>query len=224
MLATLSGDVCLLFGLALLLLPLLAVELSRPRDGVWGAVVLLLGLVLVTSSDRLRGAPMLAVLCGSMLVSRLSAEVGQARWRTLDDDERQRLGSSEYWLTGLKQLGAAASSLTRGLSGAAKQLKPAAKSGVSGKKWVRPDTTSHDDQPSADAEETISTAMETQMLNSEEDNPPGPETVDEAVNVAEPETVAEPEAAEEPKTAAESNANADPTAVTEAKAVAEPED
>mgnify|MGYP001307856170 CR=1 FL=1 len=42
MLATLSGDLCLLFGLALLLLPLLAVELSRPRDGVWGAVVLLL--------------------------------------------------------------------------------------------------------------------------------------------------------------------------------------
>ena len=41
MLATLSGDVCLLFGLALLLLPLLAVELSRPRDGVWGAIVLL---------------------------------------------------------------------------------------------------------------------------------------------------------------------------------------
>ena len=74
MLATLSGDVCLLFGLALLLLPLLAVELGRPQDGVWGAVILLLGLVLVTSSDRLRGAPMLAVLCGGLLVSRLSAE------------------------------------------------------------------------------------------------------------------------------------------------------
>ena len=57
MLATLSGDLCLVAGLALLLLPLLAVQLSRPRDGVWGAVILLLGLVLVTSSDRLRGAP-----------------------------------------------------------------------------------------------------------------------------------------------------------------------
>ena len=218
MLATLSGDVCLLFGLALLLLPLLAVELSRPRDGVWGAVVLLLGLVLVTSSDRLRGAPMLAVLCGSLLVSRLSAEVGQARWRALDDDERQRLGSPEYWLTGLKQLGAAAASLTRGLSGAAKQLKPAAKSGVSGKKWVRPDTTSHDDQPSSDAEGTISTAVETQTLNSDEDNLPEADTVDE------PETSARPETVEEPKTAAGWNAIADPKAVAEAKAVAEPED
>ena len=80
MLATLSGDLCLLLGLALLLLPLLAVELSRPRDGVWGAVVLLLGLVLVTSSDRLRGAPMLAVLCAGLLIARLAAEVGQGRW------------------------------------------------------------------------------------------------------------------------------------------------
>ena len=139
MLATLSGDVCLLFGLALLLLPLLAVELSRPRDGVWGAVVLLLGLVLVTSSDRLRGAPMLAVLCGGLLVSRLSAEVGQARWRALSEEEQTRLRSIDHWLTGLRQLGTAAGGLSEGLGGMAKQLKPAGKSGVSGKKWVRPE-------------------------------------------------------------------------------------
>ena len=97
MLATLSGDICLLFGLALLLLPLLAVELSRPRDGVWGAVVLILGLVLVTSSDRMRGAPMLAVLCGSLLISRLSAEVGQSRWRALSDEEQKNL---DHQITG----------------------------------------------------------------------------------------------------------------------------
>ena len=218
MLATLSGDVCLLFGLALLLLPLLAVELSRPRDGVWGAVVLLLGLVLVTSSDRLRGAPMLAVLCGSLLVSRLSAEVGQARWRALDDDERQRLGSPEYWLTGLKQLGAAVSSLTQGLSGAAKQLKPAAKTGVSGKKWVRPDTNTANELPSSDATETMATATDMADQNSEAANLP------ETMPVAEPETVAEQETAEEPKPAAESTAIADPESVADAKAVAGPED
>ena len=218
MLATLSGDVCLLFGLALLLLPLLAVELSRPRDGVWGAVVLLLGLVLVTSSDRLRGAPMLAVLCGSLLVSRLSAEVGLARWRALDDDERQRLGSPEYWLTGLKQLGAAVSSLTQGLSGAAKQLKPAAKTGVSGKKWVRPDTNTANELPSSDATETIATETDMADQNSDAANLP------ETMPVAEPETVAEQETAEEPKPAAESTAIADPESVADAKAVAGPED
>ena len=143
MLSTISGDICLLFGLALLLLPLLAVELSRPRDGAWGALVLLLGLVLVTSSDRMRGAPMLAVLCGSLLVARLSAEVGQGRWRALSDAERQRLSSSEHWFNSLKQLKTTAASLGEGLGegigGMAKQFKPAGRSGVSGKKWVRPE-------------------------------------------------------------------------------------
>ena len=157
MLATLSGDVCLLFGLALLLLPLLAVELSRPRDGVWGAVVLLLGLVLVTSSDRLRGAPMLAVLCGGLLVSRLSAEVGQARWRALSEEEQTRLRSIDHWLTGLRQLGTAAGGLSEGLGGMAKQLKPAGKSGVSGKEWVRP-------EPAAEAPVT---PMQTEIPNPE---------------------------------------------------------
>ena len=127
MLATLSGDICLLFGLALLLLPLLAVELSRPRDGVWGAVVLILGLVLVTSSDRLRGAPMLAVLCGSLLISRLSAEVGQSRWRALSDEEQTKLGSADHWRNNLQQLGSAVASLGEGLTGIVKQLKPAGK-------------------------------------------------------------------------------------------------
>ncbi len=139
MLATLSGDLCLLFGLGVLLLPLLAVELSRPRDGVWGAVVRLLGLVLVTSSDRLRGAPMLAVLCGSLLIARLTAEISQARWQALSEDEQQRLGSIDHWLTSLLQLGTAISSLGAGLSGVVKQLKPSGRSGVGNKLWIRPE-------------------------------------------------------------------------------------
>ena len=98
----LSGDLCLLLGLALLLLPLLAVELSRPRDGVWGAVVLLLGLVLVTSTDRLRGAPMLAVLCAGLLIARLGSEVGQARWNSLSETEQQRFTSLDHWRKSLQ--------------------------------------------------------------------------------------------------------------------------
>ena len=140
MLATISGDICLMFGLALLLLPLLAVELSRPRDGLWGAVVLLLGLVLVTSSDRMRGAPMLAVLCGSLLVARLSAETAQGRWNALSDEERKRLSSSAHWLNSLSQLKTTAGSLGEGLGSVAKQLKPTGRSGVAGKKWVRPES------------------------------------------------------------------------------------
>ena len=143
MLATLTGDLCLLAGLAVLLLPLLATELSRPRDGAWGAVILLLGLVLVTSSDRLRGAPMLGVACAGLLISRLGAEVGQARWQQLSDEERQRLGSRERWATSLQQLTTVLASLVNATADTLKSLKPAAKTGTN-KLWVRPEQTSTD--------------------------------------------------------------------------------
>jgi hypothetical protein len=107
----------LLAGLALLLLPLLVPELSRPRDAFWGAVVLLLGLVLVTSAERLTGAPMLAVLCGGLLIGRLGVEVGQGRWRLLTEEERQRLWSKERWQTSLSQIGASLGRLLQLASG-----------------------------------------------------------------------------------------------------------
>ena len=144
MLATLTGDLCLLAGLAVLLLPLLATELSRPRDGAWGAVVLLLGLVLVTSSDRLRGAPMLGVACAGLLISRLGAEVGQARWQQLSDEERQRLGSRERWTTSLQQLTTVLASVVSAATDTLKSLKPAAKTGIN-KRWVRPEQPSTGD-------------------------------------------------------------------------------
>ena len=146
MLATLAGDVCLLLGLAVLLLPLLATELSRPRDGAWGGVVLLLGLVLVTSSDRLRGAPMLAVVCAGLLISRLTAEVAQSRWQRLSPEEQQRLRSRERWSTSVQQLGTAFNALISNTGQAVGSLRsstPAAErpegSSRSGKRWVRPE-------------------------------------------------------------------------------------
>jgi hypothetical protein len=144
MLATLGGSLALLLGLLLLLLPLLATELSRARDSVWGAVVLLLGLVLVTSAERLTGAPMLAVLCGGLLIGRLGVEVGQGRWRLLSEEERQRLWSVERWQTSLSQLGASLGRLLQLASGVVAGLgswlaeRRAARPATT-KKWVRPE-------------------------------------------------------------------------------------
>jgi hypothetical protein len=164
MLATIAGDLCLLMGLVVVLLPLLATELSRPRDGVWGGVVLLLGLVLVTSSDRLRGAPMLAVICSALLISRLGLEVGQSRWQRLSQEEQQRLRSKERWSTSLQQLGTSATTLFSNLRDAAGSLKPEPPalnreegSSRSGKRWVRPDDATSGDTP----EQPLPTALET---------------------------------------------------------------
>jgi len=153
MVTTLGGLLALLLGLAVLLLPLLATELSRPRDSAWGALVLLLGLVLVTSADRLSGAPMLGVLCTALLLGRLGVEVGQGRWRQLSEEEQQRLGSLERWQTSFSQLGATVAGAAGQLGGLASGLgervgqglgssaQGAAKAGgrSKGKRWVRPE-------------------------------------------------------------------------------------
>ena len=144
MVASLSGTLALVVGMAVVLLPLLASELSRPRDATWGAVVLLLGLTLVTSADRLTGSPMLAVLCGGLLIGRLGLEVLQLRWRALTPEEQQRLLSIERWQTSLSEL---VVTLARGIaavSAATGTLLAALKRGggsktSSGKRWVRSD-------------------------------------------------------------------------------------
>lgn len=152
MLATLGGSLALLAGLLVLLLPLLVPELSRPRDSVWGALVLMLGLVLVTSAERLSGAPMLAVLCGGLLIGRLSTEVSLGRWRQLSREEQVRLTGVERWRTSLQQLSAALMGLI-GLAGSKlgvlstwlkERREASAKVQASSKRWVRPEPEASD--------------------------------------------------------------------------------
>jgi len=149
MLATLGGLLALLLGLAILLLPLLASELSRPGDSAWGAVVLLLGLVLVTCAERLTGAPMLGVLCGGLLIGRLAGEVSQGRWRQLSPEEQQRLWSAERWQTSLEQAAAALAQLLALMTTVggslgqwlAQRRQPKSR----GKLWVRQDEVRQDE-------------------------------------------------------------------------------
>jgi hypothetical protein len=145
MLATLGGLLALVVGLIVLLLPVVATELSRPRDSAWGAVVLLLGLVLVTSAERLMGAPMLGVLCGGLVIGRLGLEVGQSRWRALSAEEQQRLWSKERWQASLGELGASLGRLLELILGAAgaalERLRRWRQPRATTKRWVRQEPT-----------------------------------------------------------------------------------
>jgi hypothetical protein len=152
MLATLSGSLALVVGLVVLVLPLLATELSRPRDSAWGAVVLLLGLVLVTSAERFTGSPMLAVLCGGLLIGRLGSEVLQLRWRQLTPEEQQRLLSLERWQTSLSQLAATSGTLMAAITDTGSRLaaalkRPAPAPGTPSKRWVRAETATAEPAP-----------------------------------------------------------------------------
>jgi len=181
MLAILGGALALVIGLAVLLLPLLLPELSRARDAVWGAVVLLLGLVLVTSAERLRGAPMLGVLCGGLLIGRLSVEVAQARWRQLSEQEQQRLWSPERWQTALQQFSATATRLpalvTQASQGLLAWLRERRQPKGSGKRWVRPeqaDAADAGDQPVAPAAVVESFAEIDALISAASKQPPAP--------------------------------------------------
>lgn len=141
MVASLSGSLALAAGLVVVVLPLLAAELSRPRDGLWGALLLLLGLTLITSADRLTGSPMLAVLCGGLLIGRLGLEVLQLRWRQLTPEEQQRLSSLERWQSSLQELSASVAQGSSALTSTGSSLLAALPRGGSkprsGKRWVR---------------------------------------------------------------------------------------
>ena len=155
MLASLGGALALLLGLAVLLLPLLTPELSRPRDALWGAVVLLLGLVLVTSADRLTGAPMLGVLCGGLLIGRLGLEVAQARWFRLLPEERQQLWSAKRWQGTWAQLSQTIAKLltlvSQSLAGLGSWIGER-RQPRSSKRWVRPEQAGSETGPKSGGE------------------------------------------------------------------------
>ena len=102
---------------------------------------------------------MLAVLCAGLLIARLGSEVVQARWNSLSETEQQRFTSLDHWRISLQQLLITTGRVGEGISGIAKQLTPAGKSGVTGKRWVRPEspeTTDASDTESAEAAEVTS--------------------------------------------------------------------
>ena len=86
---------------------------------------------------------MLGVLCGGLLIGRLSAEVSQGRWRQLTPEEQQRLWSAERWQTSLQQAGATLAHLiavvTTAGSGLGQWLAQRRQPKSSGKRWVRPE-------------------------------------------------------------------------------------
>ncbi len=139
MLAILVGDFSLIVGLVVLLLPLLATELSRPKDAIWGALVLLLGLVLVTTSERFRGAPMLAVLSGTLLIGRLGLEVAQGRWNYLTQEEKERFTTFDRWIKIYKELARVLSAFLGIILEFLGLFVPKSKQDRTVKKWVRPD-------------------------------------------------------------------------------------
>ena len=138
MVVTFFGYLFLFIGLLILALPLMLVELSRPRDWLMGGLILFLGLFLLVENDLLRGSINLLVISMAVLFGKMSLEIFQNRWYQLSSEEVKRIGSFHRWFESLKQLGQSFALLGNGFKNFFSNLTTQSEKPNKEKKWVHP--------------------------------------------------------------------------------------
>ena len=139
MVVSIFGYLFIFVGLLILALPLMLVELSRPRDWLMGGLFLFLGLFLVVENDLLRGSINLLVISMTILYSKMILEIIQTRWYQLSSEEKKRIGSFQRWFESFKQLGQSFVLLGTGFLNLFKGLKTKSEKPLKEKKWVHPE-------------------------------------------------------------------------------------
>ena len=137
MFAVAIGYLAIALGLSVLFVSLLLTELSRPRDALWGAIIMLLGLVLITSYESLNGSPMLAVFFSFLIMSRFLVEISQYRWQQLSEEEKISVKTLTRWKNSFKQVFLAGAKFGSIVFEVFKLFKPKPKPSEIGKKWIR---------------------------------------------------------------------------------------
>ena len=126
----------LVVGILVLVLPLILVELSRPRDWLIGGLFLFLGLFLLEENGLLRGPVNLLVISMSILYAKLMFEIFQNRWNQLSSSEKKIIGSFERWFISLKQLSQSFMLLINSCLNFFKSLSDKSKKSLKEKMWV----------------------------------------------------------------------------------------
>ena len=139
MLNFIFGYFFLCVGFLVLALPLILVELSRPRDWLKGGLFLFLGLFLLVENDLLRGSINLFVIPIAILYGIMISEIIQIRWYQLSSEEKQRIGSFERWFESFKQLGQIFAFLGNTVLKFFKSFSFQSEKSIKEKKWVRPE-------------------------------------------------------------------------------------
>jgi len=137
MVVSIFGYLFLFVGTLILALPLMLVELSRPRDWLTGGLFLFLGLFLIVENDLLRGSINLLVFSMTILYGKLIFEIIQTRWYQLSSEEKKRIGSFERWFESFKQLGQIFTLFGNSFLNLLKSFTTQFKKPLKEKKWVR---------------------------------------------------------------------------------------
>ena len=138
MVISIFGYLFLSVGLLILALPLILVELSRPRDWLNGGLFLFLGFFLLVENDLLRGSINLFVVSMAILYGKMLSEIIQIRWYQLSFEEKKRIGSFERWFASFKQLGQIIGVLGNSFFNFFKRFITQSEKPLKEKKWVHP--------------------------------------------------------------------------------------
>ena len=139
MVISIFGYLFLFVGFFILALPLILVELSRPRDWLLGGLFLFLGLFLLVENEFLRGSINLLVIAMSILYGKMILEIIQTRWYQLSSEEKKRIGSFQRWFESFKQLGQSFASLGIGFLNFFTRFTTKSEKPLKEKKWVHPE-------------------------------------------------------------------------------------
>ena len=170
MVVSISGYFFLFVGLLILALPLMLVELSRPRDWLMGGLFLFLGLFLLVENDLLRGSINLFVFSIAILYGKMILEIIQTRFYQLSSEEKKRIGSFERWFESFKQLGQIFSLIGNGFINFFKSFISKSQKPVIEKKWVRSELKEDINKESVDkSDSTDSKKIRNQELTENEE-------------------------------------------------------
>ena len=139
MIISIFGYVFLVVGLLILALPLILVELSRPRDWLIGGLFLFLGLFLLVENDILRGLINLLVISMAILYGIMISEIIKTRWYQLSFEEKKRIGSFERWIESFKELFQIFTLLVNRFLNISQSFRTQSDKPLIEKKWIRPE-------------------------------------------------------------------------------------
>ena len=139
MIITIFGYLFLFVGLLILALPLILVELSRPKDWLMGGLFLFLGLFLQVEQEILRGSINLLVISMAILYGKMILEIIQIRWFQLSSEEKKRIGSFQRWFESFQQLAQSFALLGKGFLNFFTSFTSRSEKSLKEKKWVHPE-------------------------------------------------------------------------------------
>ena len=139
MVLSIFGYLFLLVGLLVLALPLMLVEISRPRDWLMGGLFLFLGLFLLVENDLFGGSINLLVISMAILYGKMILEISQTRWYQLSYEEKSRIGSFQRWFESFRQLGQSFALIGKNFLNFFSDFNIKTKKPLIEKKWVHPE-------------------------------------------------------------------------------------